>query len=127
MKLSEVVAAFIELRDKKSKLKAEYDAAKVGLEDKMAKIEGKLLEAFEATGLESIKTEAGTAYKTTRTSASVADKDIFMQFVKANEEWSLIETRCSKEAVSQYKAGTGEFPPGINWSETAVVNIRRSS
>ena len=85
-----------------------------------------LQKAFDAAGLDSAKTSAGTAYTSTRTTASVADKDSFMDFVKANSEWHLLETRCSKTAVEQFKEVNGEVPPGVNWREERVVNIRRS-
>jgi hypothetical protein len=78
--------------------------------------------------MDSVKTEFGTAYATTRSSASVADRDTFMEYVKANEEWALLEVRVSKTAVDQYRsANDNELPPGINIREERVVNIRRSA
>lgn len=127
MKLSEVVEKYIELREQKSQLKAEYDAKVSKIEANMTKIEGKLLEIFEQTGMDSVRTSSGTAYASVRSSASVADREAFMDYVKANEEWPLLEVRASKLAVEQYKSVNQELPPGINWREERVVNIRRSS
>lgn len=127
MKLSEVVEKYIELREQKSQLKAEYDAKVSKIEANMTKIEGKLLEVFEQTGMDSVRTPSGTAYASVRSSASVADREAFMDYVKANEEWPLLEVRASKLAVEQYKSVNQELPPGINWREERVVNIRRSS
>jgi hypothetical protein len=127
MKLSEVVEKYIELREQKSQLKADYDAKVSKIEANMTKIEGKLLEIFELTGMDSVRTRSGTAYASVRSSASVADREAFMDYVKANEEWPLLEVRASKLAVEQYKSVNQELPPGINWREERVVNIRRSS
>ena len=127
MKISEVVEKYIELRTKKSQFKAEYDMKVAKIDQDLEKIEGKLLEVFEQTGLDSVKTPFGTAYTTTRTSVPVADKEVFMEFVRSNDEWPLLEVRASKASVEQYKEEHGELPPGVNWRVERVVNVRRSS
>ena len=126
MKLSELVQKYIELRDKKAEYKAEYEAKVSKLEVVLEKIEGTLLKTFDSAGMDSIKTEFGTAYTTTKTSASVADKDAFMTHVKSNEDWQLMEIRCSKTAVEQYNAEHDDLPPGVTWRAERAVNIRRS-
>jgi phage host-nuclease inhibitor protein Gam len=128
MKLSEAVTLYIQLRDKKAEMKAEFDASIAPLNDKMEKLEAKLLDVFNKTGMDSVKTEHGTAYTAVRTTASVADREAFMEFVKANEEWSLLEARASKTAIEQFRdSNNGELPPGINIRSERVVNIRRSA
>lgn len=126
MKLSELVEKYIELRDKKAELKHAYDEKAAKIDSVLDQIEGVLLKAFDTAGMDSAKTSAGTAYTSTKTTASVADKDSFMDYVKAHGEWHLLETRCSKTAVEQFKEVNGEVPPGVNWREERVVNIRRS-
>lgn len=128
MKLSEAVSLYIQMRDKKAQMKADFEASVAPLNDKMDKLEAKLLDVFNKTGMDSVKTEFGTAYATTRTTASVADREAFMEYVKANEEWALLEVRTSKTAVEQYRAANdNDLPPGINLREERVVNIRRSA
>jgi hypothetical protein len=56
----------------------------------------------------------------------VADPEAFMKHVIENEEWSLLEKRVAKGAVEQYKEANGDIPPGVNYREERVVNIRRS-
>lgn len=127
MKISELVAKYIELRDKKAEIKAEYDGKVAKIDEVLNKIEGKFLEVFEQTGMDSVRTEFGTAYSSLRTSASIADREAFMEFVKSRDEWPLLEVRCSKSAVEQYKdANDNVLPPGINWRAERVVNVRRS-
>lgn len=126
MKLSDLVAKYIELRDKKAQYKAEYENKVAKLEDALDKIEAALLKTFETSGMDSVKTEFGTAYTSTRTTASVADPDAFMTYVIANEAWHLLEKRASKTGVEQYKAEHEDVPPGVNWRAERTVNIRRS-
>lgn len=125
MKLSDLVAKYIELRDRKSLYKAEYEGKVAKVNEVMDKIEAKLLEVFTSTGMESVKTEAGTAYASTRTSASVADRDAFLDFVRAREEWSLLDVRASKLAVEQFIAANEDIPPGVNLRQERVVGVRR--
>jgi hypothetical protein len=128
MKISEAVGVYIKLRDSKAALKAEYDAKATPIQEKLDQLEVKLLEVFNKTGMDSVKTEFGTAYSTVRTSASIADRGVFMEHVKANEEWALLEVRVSKTAVDQYREShDNELPPGVNIREERVVNVRRSN
>jgi phage host-nuclease inhibitor protein Gam len=128
MKLSEAVTLYIQLRDKKAQMKSDFDASVAPINDKMEKLEAKLLDVFNKTGMDSVKTEHGTAYTAVRTTASVADRDAFMEFVKANEEWSLLEVRAAKTAIEQFRDNNdNELPPGVNIRSERVVNIRRSA
>jgi phage host-nuclease inhibitor protein Gam len=128
MKLSEAVTLYIQLRDKKAEMKSAFEASVAPITEKMDKLEAKLLDVFNKTGMDSVKTEHGTAYTAVRTTASVADREAFMEFVKANEEWSLIEVRAAKTAIEQFRDNNdNELPPGINIRSERVVNIRRSA
>jgi hypothetical protein len=127
MKLSEAVEMYIKMRDKKAAMKADFDASIAPLNENMEKLEAKLLDVFNKTGMDSVKTEFGTAYATTRSTASIADREVFMDYVKANEEWSLLEARVSKTAVEQFRSIHDDLPPGVNVRTERVVNVRRSA
>lgn len=125
MKLDELVGNYIKLRDKKAQIKAEYDAKVDQIDALLGKIEAALLKKFEETGQESARTEAGTAFKSVKTSCTVADKDAFMAYVKAQGAWELLDIRANKTAVDQYRGVNEEIPPGLNWRETVVVGVNR--
>lgn len=127
MKVSELVDKYIQIRDRKAQLKKEYEAKVAPLEEAHAKIEAKFLELMHKTGTDSFKTEFGTAYRTTRSSVTVADRDAFMTYIRENDEWPLLEVRPSKAAVETFKDAHEELPPGLNYREEIVVNIRRSA
>lgn len=125
MDVNELVEKYISLRDKKAVLKKEYEDKVLSVDTILDKIEVTLLKTFQETGLESVTTKAGTAYTSTRASAKVADKDMFMEFVIEGKNWEFLENRVSKEAVEQFKAANDDLPPGISWSEIRTVNVRR--
>lgn len=126
MKLSELVGKYIELRDLRAQTKVEYDAKIAKIDKNLDKIEAHLLKTFDVAGMDSVRTEFGTAYTSTRTTASIADPDAFMTFCKENDAWHMLEKRVSKTAVEQFKAEHEDVPPGINYRAERTVNIRRS-
>jgi len=125
-KLQKWIGGYIKLRDKKSEMEERHREEMAPINELMAKIEAQMLEHMSEEGATSIKTEAGTAYRTTRTSTSVADRSAFMGFVIENEAWEFLESRANKSAVVAYKEEHDDLPPGLNWREQVVVNFRRS-
>jgi len=117
---------FIALRDRRAKRKAAYDDDDANDKDKQNKIEVEFLRRFQERGIDNVAArDIGTAYKSTRSSATVADWEVVLDYVQEHEAWELLERRVNKTAVEQFKSVEGDLPPGINWSETQVVNFRR--
>ena len=128
MKMDDLVETYIRIREKKSQLRAEYEAKVAKYDDAQDKIEALLLRRFGELGIDSIKTAAGTAYTTTRSAATIADWDAYREFLERQEDpFIFLEHRASKTAIEQYKAANEDIPPGVSWSETRVVNFRRGS
>lgn len=128
MKLDELVANYIKLRDKKSQLKKQYDEKVAKVDAVMDKMEAIILKTFQASGIDSARTDAGTAYISTRTSATVASREELFQWIQEDfEERSIfLENRVSKVAVEQFKAANDDLPPGVNFRSELVVGVRRA-
>jgi hypothetical protein len=126
MNIDDLVSRYIALRDKKAEHKAEYDGKVAKVDELLRRVEGVLLKHFQDTGVESVRTESGTAYTSTRTSAKVADWDSFIGFVRESDSWDMLEHRCAKTVVEEYKNENGDLPPGLNWTSEVTVGIRRS-
>lgn len=121
-----LLKVFIGLRDRRAERKAAYQADDEGDRMKQNKIEIEFLRRFQDRGIDNVSARSvGTAYKSTRASATVADWDGFLDHVKEHDAWELLERRVNKTAVEQFKAVNSDLPPGVNWSETQVVNFRR--
>jgi hypothetical protein len=117
---------FIALRDRRAQRKAAYQDDDSGDRLKQDKIEAEFLLRFQDRGIDNVSArEVGTAYKSTRSSATVADWDTLLDHVRDNDAWEILEHRVNKTAVEQFKAVNDDLPPGVNWSETQVVNFRR--
>jgi hypothetical protein len=122
----ELVQLYIALRDQVAKEKAEFEASVADKKAKMDKIEGILLHRFNETGDESVRTKFGTAYRTTKKFASVADWDALLGFIREKEAWELLTRAVNKAVVEQYIAANDELPPGVSWREEVALGFRRS-
>lgn len=128
MKMDDLVKTYIKLRNKKAQLKKEFDLKVASIDELQDKIEALLLVRFQELGIESVKTDEGTAYSSLKTSVSLADADSFKEFCMRQEDpLTFIDVRVNKSAVLQFKEATGgELPPGVNFSATRTVNFRSS-
>lgn len=122
-----LVSHYVAIRDDVAKEEATFKAQIADKKKKLEKIENEFLRRFSDRGAESVRTKFGTAYRLTRTSATVADwESFFFQFVVPNQAWDLLEHRAKKDAVVQYKGEHGDLPPGLNWREELTVGFRRA-
>lgn len=126
MKLDKIVERYVQLRDKKAQMKAAYEASVSDITAAMDRLENAILETLNEQGVESVRTEFGTAMKIRSTSATVADWDSLLGFVREQERWDMLEKRVSKTAVEQYRAANDDLPPGINYKEAITIGIRRA-
>ena len=124
--INAIVEKYIELRDLKAEKKKAYDDSVKEIEAALERAELFLLKKMNEEGLQSVSTGRGTAYKSTRTSATVADWDSTLGFIRDNELWQMLERRVSKTAVEEFRNINNDLPPGINWREEVTVNVRRS-
>lgn len=128
-KIEQMVDQYVKLRDKlkeADKAHSERTApARQYLEDLNAALLAKLAEI----GGDSVKTPAGTVYRTVKKSASIADGAVFREYVIENAAFDLVDWRANATAVSDYIDGPGQGnpPPGVNYSTYATVGVRRGS
>ena len=125
MKLSEAVEIYIGLRDKKAEIAAARKAEEAVVQAKMDKLEAQLMTFLDKLGGEGMRTDKGTAYISSRTSATVGDKDAFMRHVRENQAFELMDVRVNKSAVDVYAQEHGDVPPGVNYRTERTVSIRR--
>ena len=125
VKVDDVVSAFMDLRQKKEAIEREAKNKVVALNAKMELMEAWLLAKMEKEGVSSYKTAHGTAFKSTRDYANVADWDAMLEYVLANEAFHLLERRVNKLAVKSYIDEGQPPPPGVNYVTKLDINIRK--
>lgn len=125
--IGKLVEGYIQLRDKKAEIKARHEQELAPVQAMLDKIEVHILQQMQEQGVESYRTSVGTAYMSTRTSATCADWDLYRQFCQRQEDpFMFMERRVNKTAVDEYAAVHKDLPPGVNYRSEVVVNVRRS-
>ena len=125
--IEDLIDRYVKLRDRKAVMKAEYEASVAKIDEAMTKVENFILGHLNANGIDSVGAPAGTAFRSTVTSATVGDWDALLAHIRANEAFNLLDHRVNKTAVIEFKDAHNDLPPGVNWREEAVVRIRRAS
>jgi len=125
--ITAMIERYIAARDMKTKLDNAHKAKLEPLVAAMEKTESAILEFLDKNHMDSAKCEAGTAYRASKTSATVHDFDAFMDFVRENDAWHFLEKRVAKTQVDEYVAIHKDLPPGINYTRMASLNIRRAT
>ena len=85
-----------------------------------------VLVRLKELGADNIRTRAGTAYRSTVRSATLADQALFRRFVAENEAWDLVDIKANAPACKEYIDKNEAPPPGVNYGETIVARVRRS-
>jgi hypothetical protein len=121
------VEQYITLRDQIKKMNDEHEAKLKPFVEVQNMLTGWMQNFLEQAGADSIKTAHGTCYSTTRYTASLADPEAFMAFVKQNDMYELLDRKANVTAVKDYVNEKGALPPGVNLSSIKTVGVRRAS
>lgn len=123
--LDQAVAAYIKLRDAKAALKKQHTEQLKPYNEKMLKLEGWMLAQLQKEGTQSSKTLSGTVYQSTLTKSVVRDWPAFIDHVRAENLWGLLEQRASKTGVEEYIEAVGNTPPGVEITKETFARIRK--
>lgn len=126
VKVDDVIRAYITIRDTIAQIKARQKAELQPYNEALDKLELQVLQVLNDAGVESMKTSAGTAYTSTKTSVTVADKSAFMDYVTSNNAFELLDVRANKTAVDGFLEENQDVPPGVNVRREITVNFRRA-
>ena len=119
-----MIGKVIELRDKvDAKTRAYKDSIKQDETD-IDLLENLLLAEINKLGGQSIKTANGTAFRATLTSFRVADREVWVNWVIANNQGDMLTLHVAKDAVKEFTDQNG-LPPGLNMTPIHRCNVRR--
>lgn len=125
--IDEAVGSYVSLRDelkaKQQAFKQEEDSIKLQLEQMAMWIRDKA----DELGVDSFKTQYGTAFRSVKTSYKVATGgwETFIDWIKETGNFQCLEKRAAKLAVKEIHDDTGEVPPGLSYSAEVEINVRR--
>ena len=121
------IAQYVQVRDTIKAMNDEHDKKLEPFVELQNLLTGWMQNFLETAGADSVKTAEGTCYNTTRYTASLADPQVFMDFVKSTNNYDLLDRKANVTAVRDYVEQNKQLPPGVNLSAIKTVGVRRAS
>lgn len=121
-----LVAQYVRLRDAIKDADDKHKQKMAPAKAHMDALNNALLARLNEIGGDSVATSAGTAYRTTRRNASIADAEAFRKFVIENEVFDIVDWRANAPAVDDFIKSEGTPPPGVSFSTAYTVGVRRA-
>lgn len=125
--VDEHIELYIAVRAKIKQLDAAHEKSKEKYVDVLNRINGWLTSFLDSAKVDSVKTKYGTAYTTTRHTASLADPEAFMKFVTENGLFDLLNRSANPSAVKDYVEEHKQLPPGCNLNAIRTIGVRKKS
>jgi hypothetical protein len=117
--LDKVVSTYIKIRDKKNELTVEFNKREEELNEKLDVIKKALLEHCQNTGVESIRTQSGTFYRSVKKKYWTSDWESMNRFIMENEAVDLLEKRIHQGNMRQFLEENRDLlPPDL----TSIVS-----
>lgn len=124
--LATKVEQYIKLRDYKTKAKKAFDDSMKRINEAVDKLDAEILGALQEQGLKNVRTEAGTAYINTMSSATVKDRPAFEKWAQATGNTGAMDIRANKAAIRELLNEGETEVPGVAYSEHLTIGVRRS-
>jgi len=123
IKAEKLIAIYQKMSAKLSELEREQDAIKA--QRKM--VSEQLLEILKENGAESMRTSAGTFYRSVRPSYTTTDWDSMYKFIVENDAFHLMQQRINSTNMKQFlEEHPDMLPPGLNCLSSYSVNVRKA-
>lgn len=122
-----LISKFVQLKDARAARKKAFELEDANDKMRQEKLEIELLRRLNERGTDSTSSRSvGTAYRLVKSSCSVADKEVFRNWVIDRGSWEFLDIKANKTSVDEFRKENGDLPPGLNWSEVLTIGIRRS-
>ena len=121
-RLNELITYSLDLRDKIEGVREELAA----LEKMRTETGDAILGYLDAAGIESARTNSGTATAKFRNSASCRkDPDAFVDYVMKHGAYWLMERRANYEGCRDHLEEHGKLPPGVTLNSQRYASVRK--
>jgi alpha-galactosidase/6-phospho-beta-glucosidase family protein len=124
--LEKLTQVYIKMRDKRDELSAELEKQIASVEEKMKTVKTAILDQMKELGVDSLKTNSGTVYRTTKTLYTTSDWESMHKFVLEHGVPELLEKRLQQTNTKAFLEEHPDLlPPGLNATTEYSVTIRR--
>lgn len=123
---AKLVKTFQKIKAKRTELAAEFKEQDDKLKAQETKLKDAMNEFCSDNGVESVRTDNGTFYRTVRTRMWTSDWESMHQFVLEHEAPDLLEKRINQSNMKQFlEENPDVVPMGLNVDSEYVVTVRK--
>jgi arsenate reductase-like glutaredoxin family protein len=117
---------YIKMRDKRKELSAAFEEQDSRIEAQMDMVAEELLKLCKSIGADSIKTQAGTVFRSVRTRYETTDWESMYNFILEHDIPQVLERRISTTNMKQFlDENPALMPVGMNINNKYTVTVRR--
>jgi len=121
-----LASVYIKMRDKRKEILAEFEAQDSKIETQMEMVAEELLKLCKDIGADSIKTQAGTVFRSVRTRYETTDWESMYNFILEHDIPQVLERRISTTNMKQFLDENPTLMPiGMNVNNRYTVTVRR--
>jgi len=125
--LEKLTHIYIKMREKKAEVSHELEEKISKIDADMKTVKTAILQHMKDIGAESLRTEAGTVYRTVRTTYSTSDWESMGKFILEHGVPELLEKRLHQTNMKAFLEENPDLlPPGLNANAEYSVTIKRS-
>jgi hypothetical protein len=125
--LEKLTRIYIKMREKKAEVAHELEEKISKIDQDMRTVKTAILTHMKEIGAESLRTEAGTVYRTVRTTYATSDWESMHKFILEHGVPELLEKRIQQTNMKAFLEENPEMlPPGLNANSEYSVTIKRS-
>jgi len=128
--INEKVQAYRDLREELSVKRKEFNSFEESQKEQMLEIETEILKICAETGVDSLKTPNGTAFRTTKTYARLGAgaecKEARAEYAKRTGDFGLFTSHVNKSHAKELlEEGVNLTEIGIDWIEEFSIGFRK--
>ena len=118
---------YVKMRDKKHAIQRGMEAKVAEIDAQMTLVAAEMKASMQALGVNSAKTDHGTAYLQTKVRFYPQDWNAFSAWVKEHDALELLERRVSQKATADWIRDHPDMPPhGVAADSEIVITVRKA-
>ena len=124
--LEKLTRVYLKIKGERERLSTEFREADDKLVVQQNKIKSALLDHLKDTGAKSVKTDAGTFYRTVKQKYWTSDWESMHKFIMENELPEFFEKRLNQTHVRQFIEENPDLvPAGLNVDSEYAISVRK--
>lgn len=124
-RFDKLVRHYIDVRKRIDQITNRYKEQVAPFEEMKEKLSAALLKILDESGAEMVRTTQGTVSSRVKHTATCSDPDAFIEYVRANDLYELLDRRPNSTACREYAVEhAGELPPGVKLNSIRYVGVR---